>query len=142
MEALEGEQAEAPSWKIQADGGAGGRCGSQRPTFSARRAGASRPSSWRQPAGGARLLRERRPRDRQSFILVLFSYCCALCLQKEAPGAAEEQTMSVFLRVRPFSPEELSEHEDQVAQLPPAAPGGARDYLEYHRCYSTNAGVD
>lgn len=65
-------------------------------------------------------------------------------MQNEAPGAAEEreQTMSVFLRVRPFSKEELSDHEDQVAQLLPAAPQGARDNLEYHRCYSINAGVD
>lgn len=43
---------------------------------------------------------------------MLFSL--VLCLQNEGPGAAEEQTMSVYLRVRPFSKEELSDNEDQV----------------------------
>ncbi|CAJ1081769.1 kinesin-like protein KIF20A isoform X1 [Xyrichtys novacula] len=35
----------------------------------------------------------------------------------EAPGVAEQQTMRVYLRVRPFSKEELSEKEDQGCVL-------------------------
>lgn len=37
-----------------------------------------------------------------------------LCSQIETPGGAEQQTMRVYLRVRPFSKEELCDNEDQV----------------------------
>ena len=38
-------------------------------------------------------------------------------MQDEVPGGGdgdEQQTMRVYLRARPFSKEELSDHEDQV----------------------------
>lgn len=37
-----------------------------------------------------------------------------LCSQSEVSGDAEPQTMTVYLRVRPFSKDELSDNEDQV----------------------------
>lgn len=37
-----------------------------------------------------------------------------LGLQNEGPGGAEEQTMRVYLRIRPFSREELADNQDQV----------------------------
>lgn len=54
------------------------------------------------------------------FITLFFWSVCLwfdfwpLFLQAEAPDVAEQQTMRVYLRVRPFSKEELAENKGQV----------------------------